>query len=425
MNTQNTTIVAASNSALATPMACLQHWQSERITEREKAFIAENAAKYDIDSTTAELAIHASKKPTQDVLTALCEMGEAAKPALTRILSSCSIRDLASAMKSPALSMVAQGIGVADTAKKIILRSTTSLGCVAVSDSEMLDMLVTDIVDVIETDYPMLSPKEFEQAVKAFAKKSANSQNYRGEDKKAAEYKAFSVEYFHIIMRDYTQARNQFLLSVPNLLDREAEKAKAEKIAATLAEMSPEDIAYHNTLNAYRDLIATRFVHGAIVDGEDYEAAPLDAMCEVILRMIKEGVIEISAAEKMELVIYTDELLQTDYSSLKEHLTASDAAVESARTNRAAKVTGAFGVRLPSGFKSAVVSLWLATPYAVNLLEKNTKEGKPDPLYSTLFSIYMLKITFNYAAFRAILRRSDALDKAIDNLHSKLQNTPK
>jgi hypothetical protein len=253
--------------------------------------------------------------------------------------------------------------------------------------------------------------------MRLFAKNSANSQNHRGEDKKAGEYKAFSMDFFHIIMRDYTQARGKFLLAC------EAKQSSDKKVAQ-LAIMSSGDIFYHRTLENYREFIATHSIGGAIVDSEGFESERIDAMCEDILRMIKEGVIEISPAEKMELMNYTDELLYYDYAKLKEHLAASDAAAKSARTNRTAPATGAFGVRLPSGFKSAMVSLWLATPYAVELLGKNTKERKLDPLYSTLFSIYMLKITFNYAAFRAILRRSDALDKAIDDLHNKLQNTP-
>jgi hypothetical protein len=415
-------IISPIYRALPTPAACMQQWQRERITESEKGFIAQNAAKYNIDSTTAELAIHASKKPVEGILLRLCEMGEAGKEELSRTLSTCSIRELATVTKSPAFSMAAQVVGVTETAKKILLRASATLGCVAVSDSETLDILVADIVGAIKSEYAMLSPREFEQAIKSFAKNSANSQNHRGEDKKAGEYKAFSMDFFHIIMRDYTQARGKFLLAIPNLLDCEAEQANAKKIAQ-LATMSPEDIAYQRTLKNYQEIITTRFIGGAIVDSEGFESGRIDAMCEDILRMIKEGVIEISPAEKMELMNYTDELLYYDYAKLKEHLAASDAAAESARTNRTAPATGAFGVRLPSGFKSAMVSLWLATPYAVELLNKNTKERKPDPLYSTLFSIYMLKITFNYAAFRTILRRSDALDKAIDNLHNKLQNT--
>lgn len=411
-NEQETTIALTPQSnaldtaeAAAYAKACLLRWQNERITAADKAFIAENAAKHSIDSKTAELAIHASKAPIGDIITNLCAMGASAKTELERVLSSCSIRNLASVMQSPALSMMAQSVSIASTAKKILLRASASLGCVVPSDAETLELLVGDIADAIEAEYLALSPKEFEQAIKNFAKNSANAQNHRGEDKKAGEYKAFSVEYFHIIMRDYTQARNKFLLTVPHLLDREGKKVKAEKEAALLAQMSAEDIAYKKSLHFFREFTAKYFVKGAIVDGDGHEGGALDELCEVILRMVREGEIVVDNSEKMELFNYAEELLYGDYAALKEHLAVSAAAAEGTRTNRVAKVSGAFGVRLPSGFKSAVVSLWLATPYAVELLAKNKAAGKLDPLYSTLFSIYMLKLTYNYAAFRAILRR--------------------
>jgi len=294
-------------------------------------------------------------------------------------------------------------LAVASTASDIIAYAKMGMGMHVDDAHPKYSGMVAELENLLSTKYGALSPKETLEAMRDYNERTSSK-------RQIGQYTPFSLSYVYAALDEYLVKRNRLLSAVQSEEQRQHQADEEEK-------KEKEEKLYTAAVSVYQQQLKTatansRFGSGYVLD-------------EFILRMLNEGIIQLSADERDFLKGYAKDVMNADLLSYEKIVQEKQQKGKGAQQIDAAKAaaqptdqrTGGTSLLnsdyLASGLSTLNFDLWIQTPYYRNKYSEYRKEGMSgyDADRRALYLVYALKCAYYYTIRRAGLA-NDAAQKA-------------